>query len=50
MQDFPVGDAYEDTARMNLQVEQMVREMPADYLWSHKRFKRRPDGKPDLYK
>ncbi len=50
MADFPAGDAYQDTASMNLQVEKMVRELGADYLWSHKRFKRRPDGEPDLYK
>jgi len=49
MNNFPVGDAYQDTTNMNLQVEQMVRELGADYLWSHKRFKRRPEGEPDLY-
>jgi len=34
---------------MNRQVEDMVRKLGADYLWSHKRFKRRPEGEPDLY-
>lgn len=50
IEDFPIGDAYEDTAHMNRQVENMVRDLGADYLWSHKRFKRRPEGEPDLYK
>ncbi len=50
LKDFPVGDAYEDTLRMNQAVEHMVREVGADYLWSHKRFKRRPEGEADLYK
>ena len=50
MADFPVGDALEDTTRMNLQVEKMVRERLADYLWSHKRFKQQPEGAPDFYK
>ncbi len=48
--DFPVGNALEDTTRMNAEVEQLVREIGADYLWSHKRFKRRPEGEPDIYK
>lgn len=47
--DFPVGDQYEDTARMNLEVEKMVRKLGPNYLWSHKRFKRRPAGEADLY-
>jgi KDO2-lipid IV(A) lauroyltransferase len=50
LENFPLGDAYEDTLRMNQEVERMVREVGADYLWSHKRFKRRPEGEADLYK
>jgi KDO2-lipid IV(A) lauroyltransferase len=50
LENFPLGDAYEDTLRMNQEVERMVREIGADYLWSHKRFKRRPEGEVDLYK
>ena len=50
LKNFPVGDAYEDTLRMNQAIEHMVRELGADYLWSHKRFKRRPEGEADLYK
>lgn len=50
LENFPLGDAYADTLRMNQEVEHMVRELGADYLWSHKRFKRRPEGEADLYK
>ncbi len=50
LENFPLGDAYEDTLRMNQEVEQMVGELGANYLWSHKRFKRQPEGVADLYK
>ena len=46
---FPSADAEADTARVNAQIEAMVREAPEQYLWVHKRFKRRPDGTPSLY-
>jgi KDO2-lipid IV(A) lauroyltransferase len=47
--DFPGADVAADTARVNLIVERMVREAPAQYLWIHKRFKSRPAGDPPLY-
>jgi KDO2-lipid IV(A) lauroyltransferase len=47
--DFPSSDAAADTARVNSAVERMVREAPAQYLWVHKRYKRRPPGQPPLY-
>ena len=47
---FPTEDAATDTACVNRQIEQMVREAPAQYLWVHKRFKRRPEpGQPSRY-
>jgi len=46
---FPGDDAVADTARINEQIERMVREAPAQYLWVHKRFKSRPPGFPTLY-
>lgn len=48
--DFPSDDAQADTARVNAAVEQMVREAPSQYLWIHKRFKRRPEGAPAVYR
>lgn len=47
--DFPSPDATADTARVNAAIETMVREAPAQYLWIHRRFKRRPPGEPPVY-
>ena len=50
LEDFPGTDVAADTARVNAIVERMVREAPAQYLWIHKRFKRRPEGEAPLYR
>ena len=50
LEDFPSTDVAADTARVNATVERMVREAPAQYLWIHKRFKRRPEGEAPLYR
>lgn len=44
LDDFPSGDHEADAARVNAVLEQGIREAPAQYLWSHDRFKlfRRP--------
>ena len=41
---FPSEDAEADTARVIAAIETMAREAPEQYLWIHRRFKRRPDG------
>ena len=48
-EDFPGDDLLAATARMNQFIEARTLEMPAQYLWTHKRFKTRPPGEPDLY-
>lgn len=49
--DFPSSDATADSARVNAEIEAMVREAPAQYLWIHRRFKRQPDSEPrELYR
>ncbi|HEX9181738.1 MAG TPA: lipid A biosynthesis acyltransferase [Burkholderiales bacterium] len=48
-EDFPSGDLYADTLRMNAYIEQQVLAMPEQYLWMHKRFKTRPPGEPGFY-
>ena len=48
-QDFPGASVEEDTARMNREIERWVLRMPDQYLWTHRRFKTRPPGAPDLY-
>jgi KDO2-lipid IV(A) lauroyltransferase len=49
LDNFPSTDAVADTSRVNAAIEAMVREAPSQYLWLHKRFKRRPEGAPRLY-
>ncbi len=49
LEGLPSEDAEADTARVNLSIEQMVREAPEQYLWVHKRFKTRPEGSPPIY-
>ena len=40
--DFPTDDVTADTARMNTWIETAIRTMPEQYLWVHRRFKKRP--------
>ena len=47
--DYPGTDMMVATRRMNAFIEDAVRSAPAEYLWTHKRFKTRPPGEPDLY-
>jgi Kdo2-lipid IVA lauroyltransferase/acyltransferase len=48
-QDFPTDDVAADTLRMNAYIEQVVQEIPEQYLWMHKRFKTRPPGEARFY-
>ncbi len=45
----PGEDVETATRRLNAFIEERVREAPAQYLWSHKRFKTRPPGEPGVY-
>jgi Kdo2-lipid IVA lauroyltransferase/acyltransferase len=47
--DFPGESIEDDTARMNREIERWVRRMPEQYWWTHRRFKTRPAGEPNLY-
>lgn len=47
--DFPTADAIADTRGMNAHLESLIRQNPAQYLWTHRRFKTRPPGVPSLY-
>lgn len=59
---YPVWDAFPDrhddapatlaraARRMNAFIEERVLEMPAQYLWTHKRFKTRPVGEAKFYR
>jgi KDO2-lipid IV(A) lauroyltransferase len=46
---FPTDDEYVDTMKMNQVIESMIRELPSQYFWVHKRFKTRPDGLEPVY-
>jgi KDO2-lipid IV(A) lauroyltransferase len=48
-EDYPGTDMVAAARRMNAFIEDRVRETPAEYLWTHKRFKTRPPGEPSLY-
>jgi Kdo2-lipid IVA lauroyltransferase/acyltransferase len=48
-EDYPGDDMIEATRRMNAFIEERVRDNPAEYFWTHKRFKTRPNGEPSFY-
>ena len=48
-ENFPTDDVAADTRRMNAFFEACIKEMPEQYLWTHKRFKTRPIGEPSFY-
>lgn len=47
--DYPGEDMAAAARRMNAFIEERVREAPAEYFWTHKRFKTRPPGQASLY-
>ena len=49
-ENFPTDDIEADTQRMNAFIEARVREIPEQYLWTHRRFKTRPNkSDPGFY-
>jgi len=48
-ENYPTDDVEADTRRMNAWIEEVVRTMPEQYYWVHRRFKTRPAGEPPLY-
>ncbi|AHM04716.1 lipid A biosynthesis lauroyl acyltransferase [Roseibacterium elongatum DSM 19469] len=46
---FPSGDIEADTARVNVAIEDLIRDDPVPYWWCLERFLRRPDGVPPVY-
>lgn len=47
--DFPTSEPEADTRRMNAFIEGVVRTMPEQYYWVHRRFKTRPEGESKPY-
>lgn len=50
MDELGQGDEQADAELINQFVEREVRRNPGQYLWSHRRFKTRPDGEKDFYR
>ena len=48
-ENYPGSDMVAATRRMNEFIEERVKEAPAEYFWTHKRFKTRPEGQPSFY-
>lgn len=49
LENFPSDNEENDATRINQFIEREVRAYPEQYLWSHRRFKTRPDGQKDFY-
>jgi len=49
LQDFPTGDDRLDALAINRATEALILQNPEQYLWIHKRYKRRPDGSFGIY-
>jgi len=49
IENFPTKDPVADTLTYHHILEEAIREAPEQYLWIHRRFKRRPAQYPDLY-
>lgn len=44
------GDEVEGAAALNLGIEGAINTCPDQYLWAYKRFRKRPQGMPKLYR
>jgi len=49
LENFPSGDEVADATRVNEVVEKCISLAPAQYMWTLKWFKTRPDGMPSPY-
>ncbi len=47
--EFPTADPVEDTRKLVALLEQQIRKAKDQYIWTYKKFKRRPDGYIDVY-
>ena len=48
-ENYPGDDMALAARRMNAFIEERVREAPAEYFWTHKRYKTRPEGEASPY-
>ncbi|MGH8504808.1 MAG: LpxL/LpxP family Kdo(2)-lipid IV(A) lauroyl/palmitoleoyl acyltransferase [Stenotrophobium sp.] len=50
LENFPTDDETADAAMINRMLEAGIEIAPAQYFWSHRRFKHPPPGMPDPYR
>ena len=50
LEDFPSDDVLHDTTRLNHILEELIKEYPDQYLWTHKRYKHLGTENKDFYK
>jgi KDO2-lipid IV(A) lauroyltransferase len=48
-ENYPGDDMVLATRYLNHYIETQILKAPAEYFWTHKRFKTRPPGEPGLY-
>lgn len=48
-ENYPTDDIEADTRRITAELEKWILKLPDQYLWSHRRFKTRPEGEPSVY-
>ena len=48
-ENYPGDDMTAATLFMNQYIENEILKTPAEYFWSHRRFKTRPEGEPSVY-
>jgi len=49
LDNFPSTDMEQDALRLNKLLESFILVSPAQYLWTHRKFKTRPDHEAKLY-
>jgi KDO2-lipid IV(A) lauroyltransferase len=50
LENFPTDNDYHDIVRLNQLIEEQIKAFPAQYLWTHKRYKHYASESKDFYK
>lgn len=50
LEGYPSGNDMADAARMNAELERMIRQSPDQYMWSMRLFQTRPEGEQNPYR
>mgnify|MGYP003375194388 CR=1 FL=1 len=48
-EDFPTEDHVADTLKVTQELERWILKYPSQYMWTHRRFKTRPEGEKSVY-